>query len=114
MQENTFINSLRKLAKSGYYQTLYSHFKEGGIKLFKNDFDLTDVQVTFLRYLNFYNSLFLDVALGDVNERIFENTLYEDSYAYWKSKKDNKKENPKTKEDFVNTTHWVLKDSKKK
>ena len=113
---NPLISLLRKIAKSSYWQTIYSFSKEGGnLKLFTNDIDLTDIQITFLKYLGFYSSLYLDVALGDIDKRIFENEIYEDSYALYRNKMDKKKEKLDTQrdKDFVPTTHWVFKNGKK-
>ena len=109
------ISLIRRIAKNSHYQTLYSFCKEsGGLKLFKNDRELSDIQMTFLRYLGFYASLYLDVALGDVEDRIFENEIYEDSYALYRNKKDKKEDlnQNKRKEDFVTTSRWIFKSPK--
>lgn len=107
---------LRKLAKSSYYQTLFSFWKEGSnLRLFCNDMDLSYIQLLFLKYLNFYGSLYLDVAMGDIDDKIFENEIYEDSYVMYRNKKETKdtmKHNKKN-EDFVKTTHWIFRDPKK-
>ena len=55
-------DTLRKLARSGAWQTVYSRSKEiGSINLFKNNRDFTMVQIVFLRWLEIYNSLFSDL-----------------------------------------------------
>lgn len=79
---------IRALAKTGYYQTLYASAKELPLKIFKNDYDLTYLQIEFLRYLNFYYSLLIDISLEDLDERIMENTIYEDAYSLYKRRKD--------------------------
>jgi len=79
---------IRKLAKSLYYQTIYSQEKNLGLKLFKNDYNFTALQIRFLGDLAFYNSLYLEYNLGEIDERVFDNEIYEDSYMYYKNKKE--------------------------
>jgi hypothetical protein len=111
---------IRKLAKTNHYQTVYSVSKEHSLGLFHNTYDYTDLQITFLRYLGFYSSLYLDVSLGDIDDRIFEDEIYEDAYSYYKNKKDNKNEmNSRGNHDFSyrgkeypnpsNTSQWIFK-----
>ena len=57
---------IRELAKNNYWQTIYSQSKETSLQLFKNRTEFTYIQITFLNYLSFYSSLFLDVAMGEV------------------------------------------------
>lgn len=83
-------NLVRKLAKGSDWQTLYSMSKDGTIKLFSNDYDLTLLQINFIRYLNFYSSLYLDIALNDVNEDVLKDDLYEDAYMMFKNSKKNR------------------------
>lgn len=93
MSPDTF-SIIRQLAKSNKYQTIYSLDKPIGIRLFKNDSDLTQLQISFLNYLNFYSQLFLDIYTGDVDEFVLTDTIFEDSYMYYKNKK-NREENKK-------------------
>lgn len=122
MRPNNFsiYELIRVLAKTDKYQALYSQAKELRLKIFKNEFNFTDKQLTFLNYLSFYASLNLDVALGDVGEEIFEHEIYEDAYAFFKNrerKKDKKlSDNQETKnlKDTGNTSTWIFKTKKKK
>lgn len=104
---------IRKLAKSNKYQSLFSYSKDMGIKLFYNDCDLSDLQVTFIRYLIFYSSIYMDITLGDIDEKVLENDIYEDSYILYRNKnllkKGNKKNNEKEK--TVGNIRWFFKKS---
>jgi len=114
-------NLLRKIAKSNYWQSLYAQSKEvGGIQLFKNTFDFTDLQVEFLNELSYYHSIYYDIATNEVDERVLDNDIYTDSYTFYKQnkrKKDRKKkeEEPVTsyhksqaQENIVNKNQWVF------
>jgi len=84
-----FFSSLgyvRELAKSNKYQMLYNNTKDLHFRLFENDKDFTQLQVLFLNYLQFYYGIYYDIALGDVEEIVLDNDIYEDSYVYWKRK----------------------------
>ena len=86
MDDKTF-KYLRELAKSNYYQTLYNQVKELHLKLFENERDLSDMQIQFIGFLNFYSNLFLYFALGEIEEIVFTDKIYEDAYMYWKQHK---------------------------
>jgi hypothetical protein len=107
--------TLRNLAKDDYWQNIYSLSKEHPIKFFNNDSDFTDIQYLFLKYLNFYSSLFTDIALGEIDEIVLDNEIYEDSYMMFKNKKD--KKNPQI--NIQNTpldgkkSKWIFKKPKK-
>ena len=122
MKYNNFrpYSLIRELAKTDKYQALYSQAKELHLKLFLNEFNFTDKQLMFLNYLSFYASLNLDVALGDVEEIVFENEIYEDAYAFYRNserKKDKKlvdnKGNKNQKNQSGNTDSWIFKSKKK-
>ncbi len=82
---------LRLLAKSNYYQNIYSLGKDmPSLKLFENERDFTDIQMSFLKFLSFYSAVLLDIALGDVDEIVLDNDIYTDSYMVYKSKKEKK------------------------
>ena len=102
--------TLRELAKSNYWQTLYSSSKEmGGIKIFGNEIDFTNLQIEFLNYLSFYYSLNMDIYMGEVEKDIVSKSFKrEDAYMYYKSKKRNKPDKPeKDKQDGVRDS-WVF------
>jgi len=109
---------IRKLAKTSHYQTLFALSKEiNGIQIFDNIKDFSDAQVDFLRYLNFYSSLLLDIALNEVDERVLEKELYEDSYMLYKNKKDKSKpqyvQRPEDSKE-IRQSRWLFKQPPKK
>ena len=106
---------IRSLAKNRYYQLLYSQSKEIGIKVFINANDLTDLQITFTQYLSFYNSLYQDIVMGEINEFILNDNIYEDAYSMFKNKERMRKPGKeqtlpeKSKEDGIGTTKIIFK-----
>lgn len=105
------IKCIRRLAKNSYYQSLYSLSKEiPGLKIFKNNIDFTAIQMLFLRYLNFYSQIFMDISLGDVSNVVLDNEIYEDAYMYYKSKKDKIKTSlPSSQSPLAPTSQWIFK-----
>lgn len=82
---------LRKLAKQDYYQTLFILSKEmNNIRIFNNDCDFTYLQIDFLKYLGFYYSLYSDINYGEVSDIVLKDSIYEDSYIYYKNKVEKK------------------------
>lgn len=82
-------NMLRKLAKQFSWQMLYSRAKEmSGIRLFKNETDFSSLQTQFLYWLEVYNSLETELALGEENisRQIIDDEIRCDAYLLWKSK----------------------------
>jgi len=94
------IDIVRKLAKTDYYQSMYSCAKELNMHIFVNTTDLTQLQLWLLSYMGMYSTINLDIAMGEINERVLENDVYEDAYLMYKKKqfsKDLKKNLPITK-----------------
>lgn len=111
MNVNIILLSLRKLAKTDNWQTLYSLAKELHLQLFQNVYNFTSIQITFLNFLAFYNNLYLDIAMRDIDEIVLENFIYEDAYMYWK-----RKNIPSYKQDKISPSqttqqgiNWVFK-----
>ncbi len=108
---------IRKLAKCNYYQTIYSQEKNVGLSIFKNNVELTYIQIIFLNYLAFYSALYFDFSMGDIGEEVFEDFIYEDAYMYFrKNDKSNFKDNQQKKVPEQNkpvTSQWVFKSPKK-
>ena len=117
MDDKEIFKHVRKLAKTNYYQTLYSQAKELHLKLFKNDFELSRLQENFLNYLLFYHNIYMDIAMKEISEVVLENEIYEDAWVYYrhhrKPKETPKSDNtlPKQKHDKVTgeTFQWVFK-----
>ena len=111
---------MRELAKSNYFQILFSH-KDNGIGLFTNKSNYTAVQVCFLNYLNYYNGLLMDISMKEVDKKVLNNSIYEDAYTYYKRMKDEKKkplkyEEPEMKQSNNTLTtnfKWNFKSKKK-
>ena len=82
------IEDLRKLAKSSKYQILYSNADKFNINLFNNNSNYSAVQIIFLNYLQFYKSLYEDVAMQDVNKKVLKSFIREDAYMYYKDNKE--------------------------
>ncbi len=93
---------LRKLARNNYYQNLYSMAKElGNIKFFDNEKDFTEIQISFLSWMNVYNSLFIDLGSGEENisEEIIKDSIRVDAYLLWRRhKRENSGDKHKNKE----------------
>jgi hypothetical protein len=109
--------NLRQLAKQMKYRLL----TESKMPFFANQSNYSDLQMRFLSYIYFYQSLFTDIALGDVDDIVITDDIYEDAYSYYKSKvknKDNKNLNMyKPQKDTTTQTtgsQWVFKSPKRK
>ena len=115
MITNKDISYIRELAKSSYYQSIYSLSKDLKLKITINELDFTDIQLIFLKYINFYSSLFIDIALGDIGEIVLENELYEDAYSMWKNKGDKNKvvNNKDANKEVVGGSRWIFKTPRK-
>jgi hypothetical protein len=117
---DVIFSNIRKLSNTNYYQSLYNlDNKSFTIELFQNSSNLSPLQVIFLNYLGFYAGLHLDVYMGEVDERVFENIVYEDAYTYYKRKMKKSdvspmKKIPKSPDNTpAITSQWVFKNPKK-
>lgn len=91
-------NSLiRTLARSHEWQYKFHLWKEYKVPLFENERDFTRIQLIFIKYLEMYNNLYMDIAMKEENitEKTLENDIFCDAYIYYR---DNVKSN-KNKED---------------
>ena len=116
------LDTLRDLAKEDYYQSLYSSAKDLGLQLFENRTDLTRIQLWFISFMSIYSVINMDIALGEVSERVLENTIYEDAYLMYKKKTGAKKVNkskepvitPARGKEEVSKSQWLFKRGKGK
>jgi len=107
-------NTLRKIAKSDYYQMIYST-RDAGFRIFENNIDLNFLQVFFLNYVIFYHNLYTDIALGEVSDLVLKDIIYEDAYTYYKNKgKPKETFNSNKLKNDLNSDTWVFKNSKKR
>ena len=86
MEERT----LRTIAKSIKYQTLFARAKDmGNIKIFNNDTEFSKIQVIFLQWIQVYSSLYQDLIMGEqfINEEVMEDFMNCDNYLFYRSKK---------------------------
>jgi hypothetical protein len=114
-----YIESVRELAMSDEYQNIYVLSKEvATVKIFENCKDFTHIQNIFLRYLNFYYNLYMDIAMDEVSDIVLECYLYSDAYMMWKNKNDKDKLKNLGKEPIntnnkneksLNTSTWIFK-----
>jgi len=106
-------NDIRTIAKRNYWQVIYTQSKEVGLKVFHNDTNFTHMQIAFLNYLAFYSSLSLDIAMGEVEEFVRDDPIYEDSYMFFRQKSRGKKKPPPSSQkeappEKVETSKWVF------
>lgn len=97
------MSTIRKLARSNKYQSLYSRAKEiSSIHLFKNTIDFSQIQLIFLHWLEAYNLMYMDISSGVkmVDEEIIKDDLRAEAYLLWRSI--NKKDLYKKKADRGN------------
>lgn len=94
-------NKIRKLARSVYWQTLYSRAKDiGSIRLFLNDIEFSKLQLIFLQWLEVYHSLYIDISMGEkyINDEIIEDDIRTDAYLYYRRMKDKEIKDNKNKD----------------
>lgn len=87
-----FLRVIRSLAKQHKWQTIYVQAKELNFNLFINNIGFTDIQIQFLDYLNYYSSIYMDIALDDIGWVVLDNEVYEDAYMFYKRKVRDKNE----------------------
>jgi hypothetical protein len=107
------INLIRKLAKLIKNQNLFSSVKEiSSLRLFYNEIDLSLLQHIYLSYLYFYNSIYSDINMKEINDTVLKDEFYEDCYIEWKKNNQGKdKINPEKKNKSL---HIVFRKRKKK
>jgi len=80
---------IRKLARSEYWQTLYSTAKEiGTIRLFDNDSNYSSLQSLFLYWLRVYNLLYTELAQKEwkfLDEDVINNDIRCDAFLHWRN-----------------------------
>ena len=107
--EGTDIYSiLRKIAKSNFYQTVFSMSKESPIWVFDNNKDFSEIQLTFMSFLAFYHSINMDIGMGEVTDRVLNNSIYEDAYCYYRNQERKKSTKEKQQKSSSDTTKRVI------
>jgi len=94
---------LRKLAKRTEMLNLFAAAKDMScFRLFNNDKELSKLQDSFLSYLYFYDSVVKDIASKRVSEKVLEDEIYENAYAYYRNKEKDEIDNtPKNKKQTI-------------
>lgn len=91
----SFEIQIRDLALNFYWQRIYGCAKEiNGIHLFENSYNFSGLQVTFLYWLEVYNSLYRDLALGEypnLTEKVIKDHRRCDAFLYWRQKDSDRK-----------------------
>jgi hypothetical protein len=81
---------IRDLAKSDYWQSLYSASKTNhGIQLFENTTNFSNLQVQFIQWLSIYSMLFTELAQHEnkyLTEKVLEDFDRTDAYLYMRRK----------------------------
>lgn len=104
-------NFIRELAKKVESQNLFAASKEiNGIYIFDNKREFSKLQQLYLFYLYFYDSIYSNIALKKVSEKVLDNSIREDSYSYYQKNKKEEKDKPKNDHDV----HLVFKRNKKR
>jgi hypothetical protein len=81
---NIYTN-IRLLAKSVKGQNLFTAAKDiSGIQLFKNKFNLSQIQEYYLSYLYIYDTINRDIIVEKISPHVLDCELFEDSYLLWK------------------------------
>ena len=102
MDLNIALKYARRLAKTHEYQTIFNGAKEYGFKIFENNRDFSAIQFHFLGFLNFYATISMDIYLNEIDERVFNNEIYEDAYMFYKEKERIRKKNKEDKSENIN------------
>ena len=83
--------TLRKLARSNYWQSLYHSVKEcHGIRLFRNESNLSGLQIRFLYWLKVYSILYDELSTHEdklLTQDVIDDDLRCDAYLVYRNKK---------------------------
>jgi len=83
-------NYVRDLAKSFYWQKLYSSSKtNNGIHIFENQTNFSGIQILFLYWLEVYHLLYTELSQKEwenLNEEVIKDNIRTDAFLYWRSK----------------------------
>lgn len=88
-------NQLRHLARSSYWQQLYTASKDcHGIQLFRNTSNFSGIQVLFLYWLRVYSMLYdelYQLEWPNLSEEVIKDDDRCDAFLYWRRKEQEKK-----------------------
>ena len=89
---------LKKIARSNRWQVLYNRAKDlGTLRLFRNDMDLTKVQVWMLYLLEMFSSLYADLSMNEeyISEEVIKDDLRCEAYLLYRREKNKKDKHKK-------------------
>jgi hypothetical protein len=85
-----YIDVIRKLARSTYYQNIYSAAKDvGSIQLFENKNNYSGLQSLFLYWLKVYDLLYTELSQKEwkyLDEDVINDDCRCDAFLYWRGK----------------------------
>jgi hypothetical protein len=83
-----YIDVIRKLARSTYYQNIYSAAKDvGSIQLFENKNNYSGLQSLFLYWLKIYDLLYTEISSKEwkyLDEDVINDDCRCDAFLYWR------------------------------
>jgi len=99
--ENIY-SKIRLLAKSTTSQNLFIASKEiNGVRLFKNSFDFSKLQIYYMTNLYHYDSINRDIIIENISKHVFDSEIYEDAYLFYKHNTPKKIDNSDKKHNDV-------------
>ena len=85
-----YIDVIRKLARSTYYQNIYSAAKDvGSIRLFDNQNNYSGLQSLFLYWLKVYDLLYTELSQKEwkyLSEDVINDDCRCDAFLYWRGR----------------------------
>ena len=81
---------LRTLARSNYWQSLYSASKKNNISLFENTSNFSGIQIKFLYWIQIYSMLYEELSTYEdkhLTEKVLESNFRTDCYLIYRNKK---------------------------
>ena len=101
-----YIEMIRKLARSSYWQSIFTASKEvGSLRLFDNDGNYSGLQSTFLYWLRVYDLLYTELSQKEwkyLDEKVIENDIRCDAFLYWRGQHRDAELNKNKQEQKVN------------
>lgn len=101
-----YIEEIRKLARSTYYQNIYSSSKElGSIHIFENIYNFSGIQVLFLFWLEVYSNLYSELSQKKwkyLDEKVIENDIRCDAFLYWRKQQNDIEIDKQKREQQIN------------
>lgn len=83
-----YVDVIRQLAKSAYWQNIYSASKEiGTIRLFENENNYSGLQSLFLYWLKIYDLLYSELTQKEykyLDENVINDDCRCDAFLYWR------------------------------